>query len=107
MLKEFREFAMKGNVVDLAVGVIIGAAFGGIVTSLVGRYHHAIVGAITGGLDFSNYFTPAGEDGLRQQPGGRQEAWCGAGVGQLSDPDAEFPHRRLRAVRRDPSHEPS
>src|SRR5258708_27653008 len=58
MLKEFREFAMKGNVVDLAVGVIIGAAFGGIVTSLVGDIIMPIIGAITGGLDFSNYFTP-------------------------------------------------
>src|ERR1700687_1451687 len=58
MLKEFREFAMKGNVVDLAVGVIIGAAFGGIVTSLVGDIIMPIVGAITGGLDFSNHFTP-------------------------------------------------
>jgi len=48
MLKEFREFAMKGNVVDLAVGVIIGAAFGGIVTSLVGDIIMPIVGAITG-----------------------------------------------------------
>ena len=58
MLKEFREFAMKGNVVDLAVGVIIGAAFGAIVTSLVGDVIMPIIGAITGGLDFSNYFTP-------------------------------------------------
>lgn len=58
MLKEFREFAMKGNVVDLAVGVIIGAAFGAIVTSLVGDIIMPIIGAITGGLDFSNYFTP-------------------------------------------------
>jgi large conductance mechanosensitive channel len=58
MLKEFREFAMKGNVVDLAVGVIIGAAFGAIVTSLVGDIIMPIVGGLTGGLDFSNYFTP-------------------------------------------------
>ena len=58
MLKEFREFAMKGNVVDLAVGVIIGAAFGAIVTSLVGDVIMPIVGAATGGLDFSNYFIP-------------------------------------------------
>src|SRR6195952_3984205 len=58
MLKEFREFAMKGNVVDLAVGVIIGAAFGAIVTSLVADVIMPIIGAITGGLDFSNYFTP-------------------------------------------------
>jgi len=58
MLKEFREFTMKGNVIDLAIGVIIGAAFGGIVTSLVGDIIMPIVGAITGGLDFSNYFAP-------------------------------------------------
>jgi large conductance mechanosensitive channel len=58
MLKEFREFAMKGNVVDLAVGIVIGAAFSGIVTSLVGDIIMPVVGAITGGLDFSNYFAP-------------------------------------------------
>jgi large conductance mechanosensitive channel len=58
MLKEFREFAMKGNVVDLAVAVIIGAAFGAIVTSLVGDIIMPIIGAVTGGLDFSNYFLP-------------------------------------------------
>jgi large conductance mechanosensitive channel len=58
MLKEFQEFAMKGNVVDLAVGVIIGAAFGAIVTSVVGDVIMPIIGAITGGLDFSNYYTP-------------------------------------------------
>jgi large conductance mechanosensitive channel len=58
MLKEFREFAMKGNVVDLAVGVIIGAAFGAIVTSLVGDIIMPIIGSATGGLDFSNYFVP-------------------------------------------------
>ena len=58
MLKEFREFAMKGNVVDLAVGVIIGVAFGAIVNSLVADIIMPIIGAVTGGLDFSNYFAP-------------------------------------------------
>lgn len=61
MLKEFKEFAMKGNVVDLAVGVIIGAAFGAIVQSMVGDIIMPIVGAITGGLDFSNYFVGLSE----------------------------------------------
>jgi large conductance mechanosensitive channel len=56
MLKEFRDFAMKGNVVDLAVGVIIGAAFGSIVSSLVADVIMPLIGAISGGLDFSNYF---------------------------------------------------
>jgi large conductance mechanosensitive channel len=56
MLKEFKEFALKGNVVDLAVGVVIGAAFSKIVDSLVKDIIMPIIGAITGGLDFSNYF---------------------------------------------------
>jgi len=55
MLKEFKDFAMKGNVVDLAIGVIIGAAFGKIVGSLVDDIIMPIIGAI-GGADFSNYF---------------------------------------------------
>ena len=58
MLKEFREFAMRGNVVDLAIGVIIGVAFGAIVQSLVGDIIMPVIGAITGGLDFSNYYVP-------------------------------------------------
>ena len=56
LLKEFKEFAVKGNVVDLAVGVIIGAAFGKIVGSMVDDIIMPIIGWITGGLDFSNYF---------------------------------------------------
>jgi large conductance mechanosensitive channel len=56
MLEEFKKFAMRGNVVDLAVGVVIGAAFGAIVSSLVGDIIMPIIGAVTGGLDFSNYF---------------------------------------------------
>ena len=55
-LQEFREFAVKGNVVDLAIGVIIGVAFGKIVESLVGDLFMPVIGAVTGGLDFSNYF---------------------------------------------------
>ena len=55
---EFKQFAMKGNVMDLAVGVIIGAAFGRIVDSLVGDIIMPIVGRIFGGLDFSSYYIP-------------------------------------------------
>ncbi len=58
MLEEFKKFAMRGNVVDLAVGVIIGAAFGAIVNSLVSDIIMPLIGAVTGGLDFSNYFVP-------------------------------------------------
>ena len=57
MLKEFKAFALRGNVVDLAIGVVIGAAFGAIVSSMVADIIMPIIGAITGGLDFSNYFT--------------------------------------------------
>ena len=58
MLDDFKKFALRGNVVDLAIGVIIGAAFGAIVNSLVGDIIMPIVGAVTGGIDFSNYFLP-------------------------------------------------
>lgn len=58
MIKEFQEFIAKGNVMDLAVGVIIGGAFGLIVSSLVDDIIMPIVGAIFGGFDFSNYFLP-------------------------------------------------
>jgi large conductance mechanosensitive channel len=57
-MTEFKEFAMKGNVVDLAVGVIIGGAFGKIVDSIVGDLIMPLVGVLFGGLDFSNYFIP-------------------------------------------------
>ena len=56
MLQEFKKFAMRGNVVDLAIGVIIGAAFGKIIDSLVTDVIMPIIGRIFGGLDFSNYF---------------------------------------------------
>jgi large conductance mechanosensitive channel len=65
MWKEFKEFAVKGNAVDLAVGVIIGAAFGGIVNSLVKDILMPLVGLVTGGLDFSNKFVV-----LNGAPGG-------------------------------------
>lgn len=55
-IKEFQEFILKGNAFDLAVGVIIGAAFGGIVTSLVNDILMPPIGFILGGVDFSNYF---------------------------------------------------
>ena len=58
MLKEFQEFIAKGNVMDLAVGVIIGGAFGLIVSSMVDDIIMPVVGAIFGGFDFSNYFLP-------------------------------------------------
>jgi large conductance mechanosensitive channel len=55
MMKEFKEFALKGNVIDLAVGVVIGAAFGKIVGTLVEKIIMPVVGFLTGGIDFSTY----------------------------------------------------
>jgi large conductance mechanosensitive channel len=76
---EFKAFAMKGNVVDLAVGVIIGAAFGKIVDSIVNDLVMPVVGRIFGGLDFSNYFLP-----LRELPAGT--AWSLAEVKKAGVP---------------------
>ncbi len=56
MLKEFREFALKGNMVDLAIGVIIGAAFGGLVQSIVNDLLMPLIGLVTGGIDFSQMY---------------------------------------------------
>lgn len=60
MWKEFKEFAMKGNVIDLAIGVVIGGAFGKIVTSLVSDIIMPLVGLLLGKVDFSNLFIPLG-----------------------------------------------
>jgi len=66
MWKEFKEFAVKGNVVDLAVAVIIGAAFGKIVTSLVENIITPIIGLLTGGIDFTKKFSiPIGDTTLK------------------------------------------
>jgi large conductance mechanosensitive channel len=64
MLKEFRDFAMRGNVIDLAVGIVIGAAFTAIVNSLVGDVLMPVLGVIIGGVDFADFFivlSPLGE----------------------------------------------
>ncbi|MGX7704174.1 large conductance mechanosensitive channel protein MscL [Methylobacterium sp. Gmos1] len=82
MLEEFKKFALRGNVVDLAVGVVIGAAFGAIVTSLVQDVIMPTVGAITGGLDFSNYYLPLSskvQTGLAYAEAKKQGAVIGYG----------------------------
>ena len=82
MSSEFKEFIMKGNVMDLAIGVIIGAAFGKIVDSLVNDIIMPIVGKITGGVDFSNMFVP-----LADIPAGNADTYAAlktAGVPMLA-----------------------
>lgn len=61
MLKEFKEFAVKGNVIDMGVGIVIGAAFTSIVTSFVSNIINPIIGVVTGGVDFSNLFVNLGD----------------------------------------------
>ncbi|MDH3668141.1 MAG: large conductance mechanosensitive channel protein MscL [Paracoccaceae bacterium] len=73
MLKEFKEFAVKGNVVDMGVGIVIGAAFTSIVTSFVKDIVNPIIGVITGGVDFSNLFVNLG-DGEFESLAAAQEA---------------------------------
>ena len=83
MMKEFREFAVKGNVIDLAVGVIIGAAFGKIVDSMVGDIIMPIIGRIAGGLDFTNYFiglTPAASQAATYDAAKKAGATLGYGT---------------------------
>ena len=68
MMQEFKEFAVKGNVMDLAVGVIIGAAFGKIVDSVVSDLVMPVVGAVLGRLDFSSLFVVCWRNPLRARP---------------------------------------
>ena len=82
MLDEFKKFALRGNVVDLAVGVIIGAAFGKIVESMVGDIFMPLIGAVTGGLDFTNYYvrlSSAVQAGLSYADAKKQGAVLGYG----------------------------
>lgn len=82
MFDDFKKFVMRGHVVDLAVGVVIGAAFGGIITSLVQDILMPIIGAITGGLDFSNYYLPLSskvQHGLAYADAKKQGAVLGYG----------------------------
>ena len=73
-IKEFKEFAMKGNVMDMSVGVIIGGAFGKIVTSLVGDVLMPIIGLATGGIDFTNLFVNLTDDKTYATLAAAQEA---------------------------------
>ena len=107
MLKEFRDFAMKGNVVDLAVAVIIGAAFGAIVTSLVGDIIMPIIGLATRGLDFTNYFIPLTDKVTATNLADAKKQGAVLAYGNFLQLVREFCYRRLLAVHRDQRHEPS
>jgi len=105
MFEEFKKFALRGNVVDLAVGVIIGVAFGAIVTSLVNDIIMPLIGAITGGLDFSNYYTALSS---KVQPGlslcRREKARCRARMGPVSNRRDQFSYYRMGFIPGDQRH---
>ncbi len=98
-LKEFKEFAMKGNVVDMAVGVIIGAAFGKIVSSLVNDIIMPLIGVVTGGINFTDYkwvIQKAVMDGQEVLKPEVSMNWGGMG------PDCcRFPYRGILHLRND------
>ena len=101
---EFREFAVKGNVMDLAVGVIIGAAFGKIVDSLVKDLIMPIVGRIFGGLDFSNWFImlaspPAGYSGPMTYEALTKAGRAAVRLRQFHHDRHQFHHPRVRDLR--------
>ena len=98
MWKEFKSFAFKGNAFDLAIGVIIGAAFSRIVDGIVNLLIMPIIGAVTGGLNFDNYFLALVRQRHGHQPGGGPEAGRGAGLWRLHHHRHQLPDRRLRAV---------
>jgi len=109
ILEEFREFALRGNVADLAVGVIIGAAFGKIVTALVSDVIMPPIGRLVGNLDFTNLYLPLSRKfgrhrtftpRLRQPPaafaaGSGAKGRAGTRVGRFHHHHAEFSHRGL------------
>jgi large conductance mechanosensitive channel len=83
MLQEFKKFALRGNVVDLAIGVIIGVAFGKIVDSLVNDIIMPVIGRLFGGLDFTNYFiglTPAASQAATYEAARKAGATLGYGT---------------------------
>ena len=108
MLKDFRAFIAKGNVLDLAVAVIIGAAFAKIVTSLTDDIIMPIVGKIFGGLDFSSHFillgpVPADYHGVDDRLCGAQEGRrAGARLGRVRHRGRQLPDPRLHHLPDDP-----
>jgi hypothetical protein len=106
MLKEFKEFALRGNVVDLAIGVIIGVAFNAIVQSVVADLFMPVIGAVTGGLDFSNYFIALSGNVTADSLEEARKEGAVLRLGQFCHGGDQFSHRRLGTVSRRQAHQP-
>ena len=89
MIQEFKEFAMRGNVLDLAIGVVIGGAFGKIVTSLVDKIIMPIIGLITGGVDFSKWAIVL-KDATYDAAGKETAPALAIGIGDFLNPLVQF-----------------
>ena len=107
MLQEFKEFALRGNVVDMAVGIIIGAAFSTIVRSLVDDIIMPPIGVVTGGVDFSNMFIALNGEHYPSLAAARQAGAATINFGLFINNVISFMHRRLRAVHGDQGDEPT
>lgn len=90
MLKEFKEFAMRGNVMDLAIGVIIGAAFGKIVSSMVADIIMPVVGVATGGVDFKNIFINLGDGEFATLKAAQEAGAPTMNIGQFGNTVLDF-----------------
>ena len=89
-INEFKEFAFKGNVIDLAVGVMIGAAFGNITNSLVNDVFMPLLGVITGGIDFSNIYIPLAGQGFGMALSAAEEAGAVLRIGSFINAIVNF-----------------
>ncbi len=106
MLKEFKEFALRGNVVDMAVGIIIGAAFSTIVKSLVDDIIMPPIGVVTGGVDFSNMFVALNGEHYESLAQARQAGAATVNFGVFINNVISFTDRGFRSVHGDQGHEP-
>ena len=107
ILKEFRDFAARGNVIDLAVGVIIGAAFGKIVASLVADIIMPPIGMVLGGVDFSNLFIALNGAQLRDTRGGKEGRRTDDQLRPVPQHRLRIPDRRLRDLPARPADQPA
>ena len=106
MFAEFKKFAMRGNVIDLAVGVVIGAAFGAIVASLVKDIIMPPIGYAMGGIDFSNFFITLKGPAATTLAEAQKAGAVTINYGRFPQHRDQFSDRRPGAVRADPWHQP-
>ena len=106
MLKEFKEFVMRGNVLDLAVAVIMGAAFGTIITSLVGDVIMPPIGLITGGMDFKDLYVPLNGQSYANLAAAKGSGSPGRRLRRFLEHGDQLPHCGFRHIHSGEAGEP-